>query len=375
MNDSIQSDAPSIFLCYAREDFERVHSLYSLLKQLGLRPWFDKFDLDGGERWQGEIEKAVKNADFFLAAFSKASVTKRGFVQREYKLAMDALAERPPGDVFLIPVRLDDCELPDLFGLGTRLSDLQWVDLFQTGTLTPDDIDSILRTVEAHSNWMRLSPQVLKIINEYCDQLDDQIMETMKVRELPYTDRIIELKALSDKRALQELEERAYKLYLSVDSQEMFGLGLDNYYLIARYLYRAILNDDYVACRHRPFIHSIHQYLSNMIRTARQAERELMIAILIKWFTMKDVYQTSRDFAAFELGMTKSKAAIHVLLRTLDDPFELPLVRYYGAMALGMVGSSDSLDALAEIFTRERDEETRKVIAHAMVHIRRQATR
>src|ERR1044072_774291 len=131
----VQRNGPSIFLCYAREDFERVHALYSLLRDLGFRPWFDKYDVKVGEFWKNAVEKAVNNSDFFIATFSKTSVTKRGFVQREYKLAMDTLAQRPPGDIFLIPVRLDDCELPDLHGLGITLSDIRWVDLFQTGKL------------------------------------------------------------------------------------------------------------------------------------------------------------------------------------------------------------------------------------------------
>ena len=368
---NLQGNGPSIFLCYAREDFERVHALYSLLKGLGLRPWFDKYDVAPGVFWRVEVEKAVRNSDFFIATFSKTSVSKRGFVQREYKLAMDTLAERPANEVFLIPVRLDDCELPDLHGLGIKLSDIHCVDLFQTGKLSEEDIASILRSIEKHSNWRSPQP-FLKIINQYENELDEAIMETMDVRELPYTDRIIELKASEDKAKLRTLQENAYKLYLSVDPQEAHRLGLENFYLIARYLYAAIRNDDYGACRHRPFIYPVHQYLSGMIRTANQVERELLIAILIKWFTTKDIYQTSRDFAVFELGMSKAKTARQALLESLDDPFELPLVRYYAAMALGMIGSAESLDPLAAVFKQERDEEIKRAIAHAIVHISRE---
>ncbi len=371
---NVQRNAPSVFLCYAREDFERVHALYSLLKDLGLRPWFDTYDVDGGQLWKNVVEKAVKNSDFFIAIFSKTSVTKRGFVQREYKLAMETLAQRPPGNIFLIPVRLDDCKLPDLPGLGIKLSDIHWVDLFQTGKLNEENIAPILRTIESHSNWRPLQPQLLKIINQYGNELDEAIMETMNVRELPYTDRIIEFKASGDKAQLRTLQDNAYKLYLSVDPQEAYGLGIDAFYLIARYLYAAILNNDYAACRHRPFIYPIHQYLSSMIRTATQVERELLIGILIKWFTTKDIYQTSRDFAVFELGMSKANAARQALTKSLNDPFELPLVRYYAAMALGMIGSSESLDSLAEIFRREKDKKIRRAIAHALIHIYRQTS-
>jgi HEAT repeat protein len=100
-----------------------------------------------------------------------------------------------------------------------------------------------------------------------------------------------------------------------------------------------------------------------------------LIAILIKWLTTKDIYQTSRDFAVFELGMSRANAAREALTNSLDDPFELPLVRYYAAMALGMIGSAASLDPLADIFRREPDAEIRKAIAHSVVHIYRQSRR
>ena len=62
-----------------------------------------------------------------LACLSKASVTKTGFVQKELKTALDAADRQPEGIAFLIPVRLEECEVPQ------RLSRWQWVDLFKEG--------------------------------------------------------------------------------------------------------------------------------------------------------------------------------------------------------------------------------------------------
>lgn len=364
-----QADAPSVFLCYAREDFERVFALYALLKRLGLRPWLDKYDITGGELWQPAIEKAVRGADFFIASFSNASVRKSGFVQREYRFALDALAERPPGSIFVIPVRLDDCELPDLRGTGVKLSDIQWVDLFQEAPLTENDIEPILKAIEAQSGWQRPPVELSEIAEEYGGRLDPLILESMRVRELPYTDAILTLEAQTDQTQLRRLEEEAFRLYLSVGLPEARGLGCESFYLIARYLYRAILADDPAVCRHRPFIYPVHQYLSKMIRAAPGPERRRLLANLRRWLGSKDTYQTSRDFAAFELGMSKAREEKGALLEALDDPFELPLVRYYAAMALGMIGSRESLGRLVEIYHREPDAEIRKVIAHSILHI------
>ncbi len=63
-----------------------------------------------------------------LVCLSKKSVTKRGYLRREIILALDLAKEMLETDIFLIPIRLDECEVP------TELSQHQWFDLFrQTG--------------------------------------------------------------------------------------------------------------------------------------------------------------------------------------------------------------------------------------------------
>jgi len=78
--------------------------------------------------WKQKITRAIHESDFFLACFSKSSITKRGFLQKEIRDALTAWQEKLPDDIYLIPVRLEECEIPQ------NLADFQWVDLFkQTG--------------------------------------------------------------------------------------------------------------------------------------------------------------------------------------------------------------------------------------------------
>jgi hypothetical protein len=60
-----------------------------------------------------------------LVCLSVTSINKRGFLQREIKQALEQAEEKLGDDVYLIPARLDDCEVPD------ALSEIQWVDLFE----------------------------------------------------------------------------------------------------------------------------------------------------------------------------------------------------------------------------------------------------
>ena len=116
-----------VFISYAREDESAARTLFEDLKRAGLDPWFDKEFLLPGQKWQLALQEAIRESRYFLALLSTRSVTKRGVVQKEIREALDVLNEFPEGDVFLVPVRLDDCRPPYQI-----LHDLQWVDLFPT---------------------------------------------------------------------------------------------------------------------------------------------------------------------------------------------------------------------------------------------------
>lgn len=113
-----------VFLCHASGDKPAVRKLYEHLVKDGIDAWLDKEKLIPGQNWQIEIPKAVKNSDVVIVCLSSQSVTKEGFVQKEIKLALDSADEKPDGTIFVIPARLEDCEVPE------RISKYQWVDLF-----------------------------------------------------------------------------------------------------------------------------------------------------------------------------------------------------------------------------------------------------
>jgi hypothetical protein len=101
-----------IFISYAKEDRPAARKVYEQLKQKGFSAWLDVFNLRPGQEWQVEIKKAIKNSAVFLACLSKHAVSKRGFVQSELNSALKILDTIPEGEIYLIPVRLDECEVP-----------------------------------------------------------------------------------------------------------------------------------------------------------------------------------------------------------------------------------------------------------------------
>lgn len=116
---------PRLFLSYAREDVDRVTQLYDDLMDAGYHPWMDTKDIVAGERWEHSIWKAVRNADFVLACLSTRSVGKRGFLQKELKRVLSIWEEKLEDDIYLIPIRLDECIVPE------NLADFQWLNLFE----------------------------------------------------------------------------------------------------------------------------------------------------------------------------------------------------------------------------------------------------
>jgi hypothetical protein len=126
----------TIFLCHSSTDKPAVRALYRRLLDDGINPWFDEENLLPGQQWRAEISKAVRSSAAVIVCISRSSVERTGYVQKEIKFALDAADERPEGAIFLIPVKLEDCVMPD------RLSYLHWVNLHE-----PDGYERLLRAL------------------------------------------------------------------------------------------------------------------------------------------------------------------------------------------------------------------------------------
>lgn len=92
---------------------------------MGLQPWLDTENLLPGQRWKVAVRQAIEGSSHFIALLSTHAVSKRGFVQSEVRQALEILSEFPDNQIFIIPVRIDECKPSH-----ERLKELHWVDLF-----------------------------------------------------------------------------------------------------------------------------------------------------------------------------------------------------------------------------------------------------
>lgn len=114
-----------VFIAYAKEDRAEARKLYRSLKSHGLEPWMDEQKLLPGQNWPRAIERAIEVSDYVLVCFSRRSVGKRGFFQSEVRYALDVAAYVPLDEIFLLPVRLSECQVPLQIARHT-----QYIDLF-----------------------------------------------------------------------------------------------------------------------------------------------------------------------------------------------------------------------------------------------------
>ncbi len=115
-----------VFLCHAHADRDSVRGLYTRLTQDGVDAWLDKAKLLPGQDWELEIRKAVREADVVVVCLSK-QFNQAGFRQKEVRLALDTAMEKPEGEIFIIPARLEECDTLE------SLRKWHWVDLFEEG--------------------------------------------------------------------------------------------------------------------------------------------------------------------------------------------------------------------------------------------------
>jgi hypothetical protein len=113
------------FLCYAKENKIIVREFCQRLKSEGwMDPWFDEEDILPGQVWQDSVTNGVRNSHAVIIFLSKVAVASAGFFQKELKLALDTAAEKPEGTIFIIPLRINACNVPEV------LLKYQYVDYF-----------------------------------------------------------------------------------------------------------------------------------------------------------------------------------------------------------------------------------------------------
>jgi len=139
----------AIFISYAREDEPAAHRIAESLEEAGLSVWLDRSQIQSGEAWKEKIRRNVSRCALFLAVVSRNTHQRRegGFLF-EWFLAEDRKQWLQPGEIFIIPVPVDDSEVPE------RFADKHY-DRYPDGNLTSDFVRGLSKAVDKIKNRER----------------------------------------------------------------------------------------------------------------------------------------------------------------------------------------------------------------------------
>ncbi|MBL8029001.1 MAG: toll/interleukin-1 receptor domain-containing protein [Fibrobacteres bacterium] len=129
-----------IFISYVRENKTQIDAICKSLKSQNIDYWIDRDSLEPGRFWKDSIKKAIKDGAYFLACFSLESISKsQTYMNEEILLAVEMLRQKPYDNGWFLPIKLSECEIPDIDIGGSRtLNDIQCAKLHEdwTGQLT-----------------------------------------------------------------------------------------------------------------------------------------------------------------------------------------------------------------------------------------------
>jgi internalin A len=99
-----KTQAAKVFISYSHQDKSFVKKLAGELEGKGMKVWWDFDSLKGGQDWQKEIERAIKQCDYFLVALTTDAIDSE-WVGNEITYASNAQKT-------IIPLHLKRCDIP-----------------------------------------------------------------------------------------------------------------------------------------------------------------------------------------------------------------------------------------------------------------------
>lgn len=186
-----------IFISYATEDFKYAERLYDFLESNGFQPWMDKKNLLPGQDWDLYIQQELRKADFIVLLLSDISVTKRGYVQKEFRKALIYCEEKLDSDIYIIPILIDSCSVPE------KLSKVQWIEYSQK-----DSFNKILASIQLQQNVL----------------INEKKQKEAKSLELGHIEK--EISGHYGNNSPKQLYELKYPLFNNIDVESLYEINV-----------------------------------------------------------------------------------------------------------------------------------------------------
>jgi TolB-like protein/Flp pilus assembly protein TadD len=145
-----------VFLSYAREDAAAARRIAEALRAFGVETWFDEQELRGGDAWDAQIRKQIRECRLFVPIISATTQARgEGYFRREWRLAVERQQDMAAGMPFVVPVVIDDTPekgalVPDEF------MRVQWTRL-PKGIPSPQFVDQVKKLL-VNRSWQASPP-------------------------------------------------------------------------------------------------------------------------------------------------------------------------------------------------------------------------
>ena len=110
-----------IFIMYSHADTEYAKKLVGALREAGYNPWYDQDEIVPGQRIAETVSNGIAQSAVALLLVSKNLDLNKELVSRELKAALSSMRSRDDSFSPVIPIRLDDTDVPE------SLSGVHWL--------------------------------------------------------------------------------------------------------------------------------------------------------------------------------------------------------------------------------------------------------
>jgi len=192
--------------------------LFNRLKKYPwIDPWISEEKIFGGQDFNLEIQKTIVKSDVALILLSHNSITKEGYIQKELKKIVDFAFEKPEGTIFMIPIRLENCEIP------FSLRNFHYIDYF------PEDFrkESFKKLI---TSLQKRSEQLLLKENKTIQNVENEIKLTINVKTQAKMLASIREKGINDSKEVIDIIKAVFDLAEFDIVQEKMENIIDKYF-------------------------------------------------------------------------------------------------------------------------------------------------
>ncbi|WP_221032702.1 TIR domain-containing protein [Actomonas aquatica] len=140
----------AVFLSYASQDAVAARRIVATLRAAKIEVWFDEAELVGGDAWDRKIKQQIRECALFLPVISAHTEARlEGYFRREWRMAVDRMADMDDALPFLFPIVIDDtnestARVPD------RFRERQWTHL-PAGETSPAFVERLTTLLAGNS--------------------------------------------------------------------------------------------------------------------------------------------------------------------------------------------------------------------------------